>query len=486
MVATSASQCARGRNRANPDAVNITHQPGPRASGRADRTADENVPEIDHFGNVPQRGNTFYVLSPLIGRENANIIIEIGMPEGYSQVGVEADNLQLLRLRWEYFSRDGTWKTLGILGFRGTIESLHDFQDHTNAFTQPGFISFRKPDDIAPATILTETQFSIRCVLSSGDYGGEAGRPPKLQPIGIRFAEVPMPVEHCIAQNGPALSILTANLRAGRLEPFDLSVDCPEISLAFDRAMANLTQTLLFVVAESRPIGRPSLIWEYSDDPGWRPLTVVQDGTGSLSRTGVLEFIAPPDWRAIKLDDNSLFWLHGRLQIASYADGPRLRAVHLNATDPVQEERIEYEVIGSSTGEPDQVFSLLHRTLILLHRTLITKPEIQVRESGQEIPAGERVAEGQEEQWVSWEVVDNFLDSNATSRHCVLDGRLGTITFGDNRRGMIPPMLNDNIRANYTVCAGSRGNIGPGAISSIDLPHISVTNVTPATGGADG
>jgi len=250
--------------------------------------------------------------------------------------------------------------------------------------------------------------------------------------------------------------------------------------------MANLTQTLLFVLAESRPISRPSLIWEYSADTGWRPLTVVADGTGSLSQTGVLEFIAPPDWRAIKLDDNSLFWLHGRLQIASYADGPRLRAVHLNATDPVQEERIEYEVIGSSTGEPDQVFSLLHRTLILLHRTLITKPEIQVRESGQEIPAGERVAEGQEEQWVSWEVVDNFLDSNATSRHCVLDGRLGTITFGDNRRGMIPPMLNDNIRANYTVCAGSRGNIGPGAISSIDLSHISVTNVTPATGGADG
>ena len=427
--------------------------------------------EIVPFGNVPQRGNTFYVLSPLIGRENANIIIEIGMPEGYSQVGVEADNLQLLRLRWEYFSRDGTWKTLGILGLRGTIESLHDFQDHTNAFTQPGFISFRKPDDLAPATILTETQFSIRCVLSSGDYGGEAGRPPKLQPIGIRFAEIPMPVEHCIAQNGPALSILTANLRAGRLEPFDLSVDCPEISLAFDRAMANLTQTLLFVVAESRPIGRPSLIWEYSDDPGWRPLTVVQDGTGSLSRTGVLEFIAPPDWRAIKLDDQSLFWLRGRLPIAHYTDPPRLRGVHLNATDAVQERRIKDEVIGSSTGEPDQVFTLRHEPVIMT-------PEIHVREPN---PADQLRLE-----WVSWEVVDSFLESTDNSRHCVLDRRLGTITFGDNRRGMIPPVLNDNIRASYAVGGGSRGNVGTGAISSIDLSHISVTNVTPAIGGADG
>ncbi len=40
--------------------------------------------EILPFGRVPQTGNTFYVSSPLIGRENANIIIKIGMPEGYS------------------------------------------------------------------------------------------------------------------------------------------------------------------------------------------------------------------------------------------------------------------------------------------------------------------------------------------------------------------------------------------------------------------
>ena len=49
-----------------------------------------------------------------------------------------------------------------------------------------------------------------------------------------------------------------------------------------------------------------------------------------------------------------------------------------------------------------------------------------------------------------WTVVSNFENSKATDKHCVVDYSTGRITFGDGKKGMIPP-AGKNIYATYTV-----------------------------------
>jgi hypothetical protein len=137
-------------------------------------------------------------------------------------------------------------------------------------------------------------------------------------------------------------------------------------------------------------------------------------------------------------------------------------------------------VLGSSTGEPNLMFSIPGTPVIL--STLL----VEVNEGSG---------------WVSWDRRDSLLYDTAADGSISLsasDARdyyvqfdendVAWVVFGDGTYGRRPPVGVNNIRATYRLGGGSAGNVPANSITVANtaIPLLdSVTNPLPAAGGAD-
>ncbi|TMA45384.1 MAG: putative baseplate assembly protein [Deltaproteobacteria bacterium] len=90
--------------------------------------------------------------------------------------------------------------------------------------------------------------------------------------------------------------------------------------------------------------------------------------------------------------------------------------------------------------------------------------------------------------WVRWHEVENFFDSQPTSRHYLCDPIKGEVTFGDGRKGWVPPTARDSIKCEYRVGGGVAGNVGANTLTVLKQSVAfvqGVNNPFPAQGGAD-
>jgi uncharacterized phage protein gp47/JayE len=148
---------------------------------------------------------------------------------------------------------------------------------------------------------------------------------------------------------------------------------------------------------------------------------------------------------------------------------------------PVRHSRpVVDEILGSSTGEPNQSFRLAQSPII--PESLI----VQVNDGSG---------------WVEWQQRENFLYytessglatvSTAESQDYIIqtdENDQTFILFGDGVYSQIPAVGANNIRASYRVGGGSIGNVPAGTITEIRTPIASlnaVTNPTLAAGGTD-
>jgi hypothetical protein len=137
-------------------------------------------------------------------------------------------------------------------------------------------------------------------------------------------------------------------------------------------------------------------------------------------------------------------------------------------------------VIGSSTGEPNQMFVIPGTPVIL--NTLI----VEVNEGAA---------------WVAWDRRASLLYdvgpdgrvslSSAEARDFYVqfdENDLCWVAFGDGTYGRKPPVGLNNIRATYRIGGGSAGNVPANSITVANTTIAlfdSVTNPQPAAGGAD-
>ncbi|WP_135550808.1 putative baseplate assembly protein [Paenibacillus cymbidii] len=94
--------------------------------------------------------------------------------------------------------------------------------------------------------------------------------------------------------------------------------------------------------------------------------------------------------------------------------------------------------------------------------------------------------------WEDWRMAKDFDHSGSYDRHYVYDAAEGTIRFGDNEAGIVPPIgETDNVRiVSLQTGGGQRGNVKAGLIAVIDtydrkLRELTVTNDFAATGGTE-
>jgi predicted phage baseplate assembly protein len=110
-----------------------------------------------------------------------------------------------------------------------------------------------------------------------------------------------------------------------------------------------------------------------------------------------------------------------------------------------------------------------------------------VRLVNKPVLAGTLVLQVEEQDgWITWTAVDDFVASHEDDRHYVLAAAAGTVQFGDGVHGRAP-QIGERIRANsYRYGGGRAGNVPAGAISKLPgVPGIKGSNPLPARGGRD-
>ncbi len=252
------------------------------------------------------------------------------------------------------------------------------------------------------------------------------------------------------------------------------------VSLFFNVLDKVYSQELPDFESATDPSSDAQLSWEYWNGEGWQHLIVV-DETETLTRPGLIQFIAPVDLKGSIRFGVEKNWV--RVCYENPESGlfqPVVNAVILNITQAVQAVTIKNETLGSGDGSVGQSFSTA-RSPVLKGQTL------EIMESGSESTSQD--SNQQPGEWIPWIEMPDFYASGSQDRHYLINHLTGELTFGDGQNGMIPPKGVGNIRmTSYCVGGGLSGNCSVGTISQLksSVPYInSVSNPLAAEGGAD-
>jgi predicted phage baseplate assembly protein len=489
------------------------------------------------LGKEPKVDCVFYLAcDDLLRTPDAEIAIDLTVAD--PAIVRPANPSEDLVLSWEYF--DGRrWRALGRSGPTGVRPGGSEaaaFHDTTQAFTRTGTVTFRRPKDMETILISNEEARWVRVRLESGDFG-QAGnytldndrwvfrddrplRPPALRGIAIRAREEYRDVRHALAYNDFTFTDVTEAARTEYtiFQPFSPEADeSPAFYLGWASQLSHEAHAVYFHMAEDLgPASMPSdgsevrtpelqryqaerlaawqgeqrVVWEYSTARGWESLAVA-DGTRAFTTSGFVDFVAPEDWAQTRRFTEERHWLRARLEMGGFAKPPRILRVLTNSVEAHHHTTVEGEILGSSDGTPLQSYALLQTPLlegeVIAVRERQIPPPDELRELSEE--SVQPLGEGEGECWVVWQRVESFFESTPRSRHYAIDYQNGRVTFGDGRRGMIPPEgLNNIVARRYRVGGGSAGNVNPNTLTSLSraLAYIdTVTNPIAAAGGSD-
>jgi predicted phage baseplate assembly protein len=275
---------------------------------------------------------------------------------------------------------------------------------------------------------------------------------------------------------GPAAAEGSA-LMAG----FDLNDTFPEVEINL-AVFAEEKQSSDTFTSCGTPLNLPlttsAISWEYWAGSGWRTLTLLKDETDGFLKSGHVYLKAPAaglmSKAVIGTVASSLYWIRARLTRAAYDRVPRILAIRTNTVGVIQAETSRDEVLGGSTGEPNQTFRLVHSPVLLDSLTV-------------EVDEGTGFS--------AWKRVDDFFSSGPRHQVFVLNATTGEVRFGDGVHGAIPTANVDNARANivarvYRSGGGKNGNVAAGeiktplgSVAGIDVGKVG--NFQPAVGGSD-
>jgi predicted phage baseplate assembly protein len=247
----------------------------------------------------------------------------------------------------------------------------------------------------------------------------------------------------------------------------------------------------LRIDAEAQGIGvipaRPPLQWQVFKGDGWIPCHVYSDTTGGLNRNGYIVLLVPPKHEPLTLGGQRAYWLRARVLAPepgqpTYNQSPQVRSVRLDAiggsTTAEHSDFAGREVLGTSTGQPDQRFVARNRPVL---------PRL----------GGETIQVTFANETTDWTEVADFVESGPRDRHVVWDGTTGQVSFGplvrypdgtSRQHGAVPPEGALIVAAGYRYGGGAIGNVGAGTLTALrsTIPYVDrVENVLPAIGGVD-
>ncbi|ACZ30969.1 conserved hypothetical protein [Xylanimonas cellulosilytica DSM 15894] len=223
---------------------------------------------------------------------------------------------------------------------------------------------------------------------------------------------------------------------------------------------------------------RPATLrWQYWDGTDWAELTVLEDRTAALTRSGSIVVRTPASAlvaTTIAPAPEPLFWLRALVASSQYERAPRILAIRPNTMTLTQMETVEGEVLGGSNGRRDQVFALSQTPVLDGSLTLTVD-----QRSGAE----------------TWREVPDLYAQGPADPVFVLNRTTGEIRFGDGVHGAVPIANPDNpganvVAASYRYGGGTSGNVAAGTLTMLrsaleGIDDATVVNVRPSYGGSD-
>ena len=318
------------------------------------------------------------------------------------------------------------------------------------------------------------------------------------------------PVTSMLKSNVVSTLTLPASLTvpAGQSLEVDVQVTVPAgtpfgnsdsgfLQLAADDNSLYSAEFITFAHEEAPKDQQLRFVWEYWDGRKWTAL-VVSDETTNFIASGVVRFLAPPDFAPHAEFGVPAWWLRARWEQGDYDTDPRINRLLLNTTMAAQAVTVRDEILGSSQGAASQTFQTTRSPVLAGQNLLVRESE---RPSGDElntileeegpdaVPPIQDTVDTPSEIWVRWHEVPDFYASGPRSRHYTLNHITGQVGFGDGQSGLIPSAGSANLRlALYRTGGGLLGNRAEGTLIQLKttIPYIDkVSNYVAATGGAE-
>lgn len=500
------------------------------------------------FVETPKYNDAFYIASlETFSKEDSEIFINFHLNESEKHKNVEAS--EDLVLKYEYWN-GRNWRELGSTTSKGVKDATGEFKfaDSTNAFTKSGEVKFLRPVDMKETIVNNTENLWIRIRISAGDFGtggsyvqDDDGKwnwvydrpinPPLLSHIRLRYLATNKPVKNILSYyDFSYFNFSNKNNENYQLECEDEAAEikyfnifeinketCPITYFGFDREFPVSDNFGMYFRVNERKKIKPArnsslpesnkllpkpgkrnvtLKWEYWCNDQWKSLSV-DDYTDNYHESGFIEF-RPPQEISLKNEfGKKLFWIRLIYQSGSFENDPKIINIKLNSVFANNQQTYRNELLGSSSGSPAQEFELLHSPLLPGLEVIVRENELPpmnerktlIDEEGEDAIVIKRNSNNNEEYWIRYHQVENFHNSNASSRHYCLDYNKNTIVFGDGKNGTIPPRMKNNIvAAKYQIGGGSQGNVGAYTVNLLreNIPFISeVNNFYAAEGGSD-
>lgn len=497
------------------------------------------------LGEEPKFDNVIYLASDeVFSKDDSLVRIEFVMTDpSLVPFASPSPNCQI---RWEYYN-GRRWEEISTSTVYGAKEPVQfNFVDTTKCFQKNGWVSFLRPEFMKQCEVNGVEAFWVRGLLYQGDYGSRGKyeavvdpntgqsewiwkedrplRPPSIKSMVLKYSQVPFSARHILTYNDFTYRDYSHIIdQPGRaFQPFlPIREENPAMYCGFDRQFPNSQVSIYFRVEESRvefdeqaldePFPEEGLIerqirtkkqdqrilWEFWNGQHWASLTA-NDDTSNLTLCGLLKFTGPNGHTKKREFGQELFWVRARFEMGSYSKAPIIEDIRLNTTASLNAMTVFDEILGHSDGTPDQQFRFAQQPVLPGQSILVRENEIPPKRELKKIYAEEGETAIKQikddagntiEVWIRWHQVDSFYNSGPNSRHYLIDPLTGEVRFGDGRRGMIPPMGNDNMKAaQYLTGGGGIGNVGAGSLTVLrqSIAYIdSVVNHHPAVGGAD-
>lgn len=428
------------------------------------------------------------------------------------------------KLSWEY------WNGKGWVVFKEKVI------DSTKNLLIDGTIEFILPDDLEITDVSGQENLWIRARIVGGDYGRETFklvevvaqtpegavkettlvpskepiRPPFIVSltIGYELLENQFPKQCLPFNNLQYIDQTGANKTDDKqFLPFERLEDTDKtIYLGFSQAFKG-GPIKIFFIAQELPFNeteKPKMVWMYRGANEWKRLSV-DDATEGLVKQEILKLISEKDLTILRRFGSELFWIRGGLTAGRYLELPVLDGIYPNTTWTFQAETFRNEILGSSDGEPNQVFQFQNFPILpgdekrglqgeeVRVQEVLTNEEREdlQKKFGEEAVFDEKDEKGEiVRTWVLWQEVPGFFNSETTDRHYTLDRATGQLQFGDGQNGRIPPAGLDTVQAfSYqAVIGGAKGNVKAGEIQTLVTATAgvdAVINTVAAGGGTD-
>ncbi len=338
--------------------------------------------------------------------------------------------------------------------------------------------------------------------------------PPFIDSVTIRCAYIGAAIRECKLYN----NFEYTGVDSGKgFSPYIMTTQVmPAFYFGFEGPLLNNPVSLYFAIKSGRYGDIPEVItdpdyagkptygdkvkgyaYRYYNGQEWTEL-VCSDETDHLTKSGIVQFIIPMDALRHRLFGEDLHWVRIELKNGAWFEPPTLRGIFPNAVWSENASVIENEFLGSSNGQPGQIFGCAAKPLLDKQTIEVKEPGIPSEDEMEFIEAGgdaealriKRNDSGDiEEIWVRWTEVKTFVHSHSLSRHYVVDRVNGKVLFGDGVHGMIPPPVPNNILARRYKCGGgARGNVKADTLTELKttIPNVqAVTNPDSASGGRD-